>query len=81
MRTLLGCLHRLVDMGHTVAVIEHHLSVVASADHVIETGPEGGAAGGRILAAGTPEEVAAGSTVTAPFLRHELASGPGGARG
>ena len=71
-RTLLGCLHRLVDMGNTVVVIEHHMSVVASADHVIEVGPEGGDAGGRITARGTPEEIAAGKTITAPFLAREL---------
>ncbi len=73
-RTLLGCLHRLVDTGHTVVVVEHHMAVVASADHVIELGPEGGAAGGRIVAEGTPEELARGTTLTAPFLRRELAS-------
>ena len=50
-------------------------AVVASADHVVEVGPEGGEAGGRITAEGTPEEVAAGATITAPFLRGELARG------
>ncbi len=72
-RTLLACLERLADAGHTVVVVEHHLSVVAAADHVVELGPEGGAGGGRIVAAGTPEEIARGDTPTAPFLRHELA--------
>ena len=74
-RTLLTCLHRLVDTGGTVVVIEHHLSVIASADHVIELGPEGGDAGGLITAEGTPEEIAAGTSVTAPFLARELRGG------
>jgi excinuclease ABC subunit A len=55
---LLGLLARLVDRGNTVVVIEHHLDVIRSADHVIDLGPEGGAAGGEIVIAGTPEEVA-----------------------
>ena len=62
-------LHQLVDAGHTVVVIEHHLDVLADADHLIELGPEGGDAGGRIIAQGTPEEVArAKGSATAPFL-------------
>jgi len=71
-KTLLACLARLVDEGHTVVVVEHHVAVLASADHVIEVGPEGGDAGGRIVAAGTPEDVARGATPTAPFLAREL---------
>jgi excinuclease ABC subunit A len=55
---LLHVLHQLVDAGHTVIVIEHHLDVLADADYLIELGPEGGDAGGRIIAQGTPEEVA-----------------------
>jgi excinuclease ABC subunit A len=57
-RKLLDVLGRLVDQGNTVVVIEHNLDVVKSADHIIDLGPEGGADGGRVVAAGTPEEVA-----------------------
>ncbi len=55
---LLGVLHRLVDLGNTVVVVEHQLDVVRSADWVIDLGPEGGAAGGELVAAGTPAQVA-----------------------
>ena len=57
-RKLLEVLHELVDAGNTVVVIEHNLDVVKTADHVIDIGPEGGDGGGRIVATGTPEEVA-----------------------
>jgi excinuclease ABC subunit A len=57
-RLLLEVLHRLVDLGNTVVVIEHNLHVVKTADWVIDLGPEGGAEGGLILAEGTPEDVA-----------------------
>jgi excinuclease ABC subunit A len=56
--TLLELLQRLVDKGNTVVVIEHHTDVIASADHVVDLGPEGGEAGGEIVVEGTPEEVA-----------------------
>ena len=56
---LLDVLHQLVDRGNTVVVIEHNLEVVKTADWVIDLGPEGGAAGGRIVVEGTPETVAA----------------------
>ena len=57
-RHLLDVLNKLVDQGNTVVVIEHHLDVVKTADHLIDLGPEGGDAGGQIVAVGTPEEVA-----------------------
>ena len=58
-RVLLDVLHRLVDLGNTVIVIEHNMHVVKTADWIIDLGPEGGAGGGEILVAGTPEEVMA----------------------
>jgi excinuclease ABC subunit A len=67
---LLSILHRLVDAGNTVIVIEHNLDVIRSADHVIDLGPEGGDAGGEIIATGTPEEVAGvEESHTGRFLR------------
>jgi excinuclease ABC subunit A len=74
-RKLLQVLQRLVDSGNTVVVIEHNLDVVKSVDHVIDLGPEGGYGGGRIVAVGTPEEVAqVGESYTGKFLR-ELVGG------
>ena len=54
---LLNVLHRLVDAGNTVVVIEHNLDVLKTADHIIDLGPEGGDKGGEVVAAGTPEEI------------------------
>ncbi|MFZ3114110.1 MAG: excinuclease ABC subunit UvrA, partial [Syntrophales bacterium] len=69
-RKLLDVLMRLVDMGNTVVVIEHNLDVIKSADHIIDLGPEGGPGGGRIVASGTPEEVAHHKeSLTGRFLR------------
>ena len=58
-RMLLDVLHRLVDRGNTVLVIEHNLDVIKTADWIIDLGPEGGNRGGMIVAAGNPEQVAA----------------------
>lgn len=71
-KVLLAVLNRLVDKGNTVLVIEHNLDVVKSADYVVDMGPAGGRNGGRIIAQGTPEEVAATDSPTSPFLADEL---------
>ncbi|ADK81566.1 excinuclease ABC subunit UvrA [Sediminispirochaeta smaragdinae] len=57
-KKLMEVLHQLVDMGNTVLLIEHNLDVIKQADHIIDLGPEGGAAGGQVVVTGTPEEVA-----------------------
>jgi len=73
---LLEVLHRLVDAGNTVVVIEHNLDVVKTADHVIDLGPEGGGDGGRVIAEGTPEEVAkVKRSFTGRYLREILTTG------
>ena len=75
-RLLLEVLHRLVDKGNTVVVIEHNLDVVKTADWVIDLGPEGGAAGGTVVAVGAPEDVAGvRGSFTGQFLHKVLAVG------
>ncbi len=70
---LINVLNRLVEKGNSVVVIEHHLDVIKTADYVIDLGPEGGDQGGRVVAAGTPEEVAGVElSYTGRFLRKEL---------
>ena len=70
---LLESLNALVDAGHSVLLIEHHLDVIKTADHVIDLGPDGGHAGGRVLVTGTPEQVAAcKASHTGRFLRTHL---------
>jgi excinuclease ABC subunit A len=72
-RKLLLVLNRLVDAGNTVVVVEHHLDVIKTADWVIDLGPEGGLAGGEIVAEGTPEQVAqVSASYTGKFLRDVL---------
>ncbi|MGD2046813.1 MAG: excinuclease ABC subunit UvrA, partial [Gemmatimonadota bacterium] len=74
-RLLLDVLHRLVDMGNTVIVIEHNLHVIKTADWIIDLGPEGGEGGGRILVEGTPEEVVeAEGSFTGEYLAPLLAT-------
>jgi excinuclease ABC subunit A len=69
---LVRVLHRLVDAGNTVVVIEHNLDVIAEADWIIDLGPEGGDGGGRVVAQGTPATVARANTHTAKFLKRFL---------
>jgi excinuclease ABC subunit A len=77
-RKLLDVLDKLVDQGNTVVVIEHNLDVIRCADHLVDLGPEGGAGGGRVIACGTPEQVAAHpKSATGQFLKALLA-GPAG---
>ena len=79
-RKLLVVLNRLVDLGNTVLVIEHNLDVVKSADWIIDLGPEGGEAGGQVVATGTPEQIAAlEDNWTGRYLRPLLGDLPAGA--
>ena len=73
-RILLGVINKLADKGNTVVVIEHNLDIIKCADYVIDMGPDGGRAGGRIVAQGTPEEVAVSDGPTARFLKMELSA-------
>ena len=72
-RILLGVIDRLVDAGNTVLIIEHNMDIIKMADHVIDIGPEGGNAGGQIIAEGTPEEIVSNKiSYTSNYLKAEL---------
>jgi excinuclease ABC subunit A len=74
---LLQVLHRLVDTGNTVIVIEHNLDVIKTADWIVDLGPEGGDRGGFVIGEGTPEEIAANSaSATGEYLAHVLRGEP-----
>jgi excinuclease ABC subunit A len=68
---LIGLLRRLIEAGHTVVVVEHHLDLMRAADWIVEMGPGAGVEGGRVVAAGTPGELARGEGTTAAYLRGE----------
>ena len=69
MRTLLGVFQTLIDHGATLVVIEHDLDVIRNADYLIDMGPGGGEEGGRVVACGTPEQVAANqNSITGKYL-------------
>ena len=72
---LIRVLHRLVGGGHSVVVIEHDLDVIAEADWIVDLGPEGGSGGGRVVMAGTPEQLVAAGTHTGVALAPVLARG------
>lgn len=72
---LIDCLQQLVDAGHSVLVIEHHLELIKTADYVIDMGPDGGSNGGQVVATGTPEQVArVERSLTGKFLEKLLES-------
>lgn len=71
-KVLLGVFNRLVERGNTVLVIEHNLDVIKCADYIIDMGPGGGRNGGKIIAQGTPEQIAKGNSPTSEFLQKEL---------
>ena len=66
---LVTTLHRLVESGHSVIVVEHNLDLIAEADWIVDLGPQGGTGGGRVVASGSPERVATRKSVTAQYLR------------
>ncbi|HUJ70871.1 MAG TPA: excinuclease ABC subunit A, partial [Verrucomicrobiae bacterium] len=69
---LIRVLHRLVDAGNTVVIIEHNLDIIAEADWIIDLGPEGGDGGGRVVVQGSPQQVARTRSHTGLFLRDFL---------
>ena len=71
-RLLIDVLHRLADQGNTVIVIEHNTEIMAEADYIIDMGPGPGEEGGRIVASGTPEQIAQKDSPTAEYIRREL---------
>jgi excinuclease ABC subunit A len=72
-KKLVDLLHELADHGNTVMVIEHHLDVIKTCDHVIDLGPDGGRLGGQIVASGTPEQVSkASKSITGEYLKPYL---------
>src|SRR5690606_30513092 len=72
-KRLVSVLHRIVDQGATMIVIEHNLDVIKNADYIIDLGPEGGANGGYVIGTGTPEELALNNqSYTGHYLRHIL---------
>ena len=73
-------LHRLVDAGNSVIVIEHNLDVLAEADWIVDLGPEGGDSGGRVVAQGTPEKVLAGARTRRALSRISRRARPPGTR-
>ena len=74
---MLDVLHELVDQGNTMIVIEHNLEVVKTADWIVDMGPEGGDAGGEVVATGTPEQIARNPrSHTGAYLREALARRP-----
>jgi excinuclease ABC subunit A len=78
---LLDVLHKLADQGNTVVVIEHNLEVIKTADWIVDLGPEGGDAGGQVVAVGTPDEIAANPrSYTGQYLKQVLERRPSGAK-
>jgi excinuclease ABC subunit A len=77
-RKLLEVLHRLTDLGNTVIIIEHNLDIIRNADYILDMGPEGGEGGGRVIAHGTPEQIATvAESYTGSFLARHYAARPG----
>ncbi|MDE6526074.1 MAG: hypothetical protein K2L75_02370, partial [Muribaculaceae bacterium] len=72
---LLSAFDSLIAMGHTLIVVEHNLDVIKTADYVIDLGPDGGDAGGSLVAAGTPEQVAGtAASITGHYLKEKLSA-------